>query len=102
MFRNKDIDIKNRRELGKVSHVFYLDVFMPDLLMHMNYEHKANEFSSLCNDKDYSYKSLVSEQTANRFQFFLSIMGEPDSSYERKIMRVVSSQIGRASCRERV
>ena len=59
MFRNKDIDIKNHRELGKVSHVFYLGVFMPDLLMHINYEHKANEFSNLCNDKDYSYKSFI-------------------------------------------
>lgn len=59
MFRNKDVDLTNYRELGKVSYVANLNDFMPDLLMHINYEQKANDFSQMCNDKDYGYKSFI-------------------------------------------
>ena len=59
MFRNKDVDFTNYRELGKVSYVVNLKDFIPDLLMHINYEQKADNFSQMCNDKDYEYKSFI-------------------------------------------
>lgn len=59
MFRNKDVDLTNYRELGKLSYVANLNDFMPDLLMHINYEQKANDFSQMCNDKNYEYKSFI-------------------------------------------
>lgn len=59
MFRNKDVDITNYRELGKVSYVINLKDFIPDLLMHINYEQKSNDFSQMCNDKNYEYKSFI-------------------------------------------